>query len=145
MRIDKTGKGWVGNEPADVREFLEAYASGGYRIDDFRLSKRECGSDRFFLWADDDEGCARRQCQSCERSRFICDSEKYWEEAKAEKWKCIECNSEVCNVGVGFSLYDDREIRWVSVGERCVPCGILGCVAGWKIGYSPSGQLLDFV
>ncbi|MGA7753515.1 MAG: hypothetical protein WCB05_11810 [Candidatus Sulfotelmatobacter sp.] len=49
------------------------------------------------------------------------------------------------NVGVGFSLYDDGEIRWVYFGERCSACGILGCFAGWKVAYSPSKQLLEQV
>jgi len=49
------------------------------------------------------------------------------------------------HIGIGFSLYDDGEIRWLYVGERCATCGILGCFAGWKIAYSPSKQLLEQV
>jgi hypothetical protein len=31
------------------------------------------------------------------------------------------------------------------VGVRCPRCGVLGCFAGWKIGFSPSRHLLDRV
>jgi hypothetical protein len=135
----------VGSQSTDVREFLEAYAADGYKVDDFRLSKCVCGSDRFFLWADDDEGCAKRECTSCKRTHFICDSEEYWTEAKPERWKCAVCKSKdkACNIGVGFSLYEDGEVRWLYIGERCANCGVLGCFAGWKVAYSPSRQLLD--
>jgi hypothetical protein len=145
VSVDKTGKWWVGDQPNDIREFLEAYASDGYKIGEFRMSRCECGSERFLLWADDNEGCAERQCESCKRHDFICDSEEYWEDAKPEEWKCIECesNAKVCNVGVGFSLYEDGEVRWLYIGVRCATCGILGCFAGWKVAYTPSRQLLD--
>jgi hypothetical protein len=42
-------------------------------------------------------------------------------------------------------LYEDGEVHWLYVGERCVRCGTLGCFAGWKIAYSPSKQLLEQV
>jgi hypothetical protein len=145
MSVDKSGKWWVGERPGDIHEFLEAYTSDGYGVDEFRLSRCGCGSDEFVLWADDDEGCARRQCRSCKQLKFICDSEQYWSQAEPEKWKCIECKSKAraCNIGVGFSLYEDGEVRWLYVGVRCASCGILGCFAGWKVAYSPSRQLLD--
>ena len=50
------------------------------------------------------------------------------------------------NIGVGFALFtDSNDIRWSYVGLRCVGCGLLGCVADWKIDYSPSCQLLEQV
>jgi hypothetical protein len=143
MAVDRTGKWWVGDHPNDIREFLEAYSSDGYRVHEFRPSKCECGSERFLLRADDDEGCAQRQCETCGRKQFICDSEEYWADAKPEQWTCVECKANACNVGVGFSLYEDGQIRWLYVGERCAACGVLGCFAGWKIAYAPSRQLLD--
>jgi hypothetical protein len=145
MPVDKTGKWWTGDQPSDVREYLEAYSSEGYKVDEFRQSKCQCGSEHFLLWADDDEGCAKRQCESCKRQHFICDSEEFWEDVKPTQWKCIECKPriKVCNVGVGFSLYEDGEIRWLYVGVRCATCGVLGSFAGWKIAYAPSRQLID--
>lgn len=147
MSIDKTGKWWVGDQPSDIREYLEAYGSAGYKVNEFRLAKCPCGSERFYFWADDDEDCARKQCESCEASSFIGDSEDYWEDANPKQWKCVICKSKakVCNLGVGFSLYEDGEVRWLYVGQRCVDCGVLGCFAGWKIAYSPSRKLLEQV
>ena len=82
----------------------------------------------------------------CGKAHFVCDSEKFWDEAEAEteQWQCTECDSEDCNVGIGFSLYDDHQnIKWLYVGVRCAGCGLLGCFAGWKVGYGPSLQLMD--
>lgn len=145
MSIDKSGKWWVGNSPHDLKEYLESYFAENYRSQTFRLAKCSCGSETFELLADDGEGCAKRICSSCREEHFICDSEEYWSEATPEKWKCVECGSVTANVGVGFSLYDDGEVRWLYVGERCAACGILGCFAGWKVAYSPSKQLLERV
>ena len=146
MSIDTAGKWWVGSEPADIRGFLEAYASKGYEVLDFRLAKCACGSESFRLEADDNEGVAKRTCSKCTQHHFMCDSEEYWEDAEPETWKCIECASGDANIGVGFSLYDDDgEIRWLYVGYRCAHCGVLGCFAGWKIAYAPSKQLMNQV
>jgi len=146
MTIDTSGKRWVGTEPGDIAGFLEAYASEGYEVTDFRLARCRCGSTSFLLDADDNEGTARRTCTACGSEHFICDSQEYWSEAEPERWVCIECGSETANVGVGFSVYPDRDgIRWLYVGERCVTCGVLGCFAGWKVGASDSMGLLDTV
>jgi hypothetical protein len=143
MSIDKSAKWWIGTDSNDIKEYLQAYAADGYKVSEFRLGKCSCGSDVFTLLADDDEGCARRTCVSCGQEEFICDSEEFWADASPEEWKCVECGSDRANVGVGFSLYEDGEIRWLYVGERCSNCGVLGCFAGWKVAYSPSKQLLD--
>lgn len=146
MSVDKSGKWWVGAEAEDIREFLEAYASEGYEVDEFRLAVCVCGSREFVLKADDDEGVARRTCVECDRHHFLCDSEEYWEDAEPKTLECVECKSVSANVGVGFSLYeDDHEIRWLYVGCRCAQCGVLGCFAGWKIAYAPSRHLMDQV
>jgi hypothetical protein len=145
MSIDKSGKWWVGKQPDDLKEYLEAYSGDGYKVHEFRLARCACGNETFHLFADDNEGCAKRTCTSCGTSQFICDSQEYWSESEPAEWKCIECGSTSANVGVGFSLYEDGEIRWLYVGERCAGCGILGCFAGWKVAYAPSKQLLEQV
>ena len=145
MAIDKSGKWWIGTCSEDIKDYLEAYSSDGYGVHEFRLAKCSCGSDTFRLFADHGEGCAKRTCTSCASSQFICDSEEYWSEAAPEEWKCVECDSTSANVGVGFSLYKEGEVRWLYIGERCAQCGTLGCFAGWKIAYSPSKQLLEHV
>jgi hypothetical protein len=144
MAIDDSGEWWVGSEPQDIAEFLKAYASKGYEIHDFRLSRCGCGSMSFHLDADDDEGVAQRTCTACGSEHFICDSQDFWAEAEPERYSCIECDSEVANIGVGFSIYPDRDgIRWLYIGVRCAACGMLGCFAGWKVGTSDSMSLLN--
>jgi len=145
MSIDRSGKRWVGASPEDIKEYLEAYSAEDYRSQEYRQAKCACGGETFELLADDDEGCAKRICTSCGIEQFICDSAEYWSEATPEKWKCVECGSTSANIGVGFSLYDDGEVRWLYVGERCSNCGTLGCFAGWKVAYTPSKQLLEQV
>jgi hypothetical protein len=145
MAINTSGKWWVGSIPEDLKEYLGAFSSDGYLTHEFRLAKCQCGSEDFYLWADDGEGTAKRICSSCGNSHLICDSEEYWEDSTPIEWICIECESKIANVGVGFSLYEDGEVRWLYVGERCSSCGILGCVTQWKVAYSPSKQLLGLV
>ncbi len=121
-----------------------AFATKGYEIDEFRLARCVCGSDEHRLHADDDEGVAMRVCAECGSEHFICDSAEHWSDAHPEAWSRVECGSDVCNVGVGFALHKDRSaVKWLYVGERCAQCHVLGCFAGWKIGYEPSLQLMD--
>jgi hypothetical protein len=145
MSIDTSGEWWVGTEPADLRAFLEAYAEEGYKVHQFRLSTCKCGSVEFQLQADDNEGVAQRRCARCMAEHFICDSGEFWGDAEPEKWRCVECKSEECNIGVGFSQYEDlpTSIKWIYIGVRCVKCGILGCFAGWKVGQDEATHLFD--
>jgi len=145
MAINKSGKWWVGSRAEDLEEYLREYSRDGYKSDEFRLAKCKCGGQNLQLLADDDEGVARRICSSCGDEHFICDSEEFWADSNPEEWTCVECGSKSANVGVGFSLYEDGEVRWLYVGERCSSCGILGCFAGWKVAYAPSRQLMDQV
>jgi hypothetical protein len=146
MAIDKSGQWWVGSDADDLKEYLEAYSSNSYPIDHFRLGCCKCGCFDFKLHASDRDGVALRTCVKCGQAHLICDSQEFWEEAHPEQWCCTECESEICNVGVGFSLYEDhQDIRWLYVGVRCAQCGVLGCFAGWKVGYGPSLQLMDQV
>jgi len=86
---------------------------------------------------------ARRTCARCE-AHHIADSEEYWERGRPRKWRCIECRSTVCNIGVGFAGYDDDPtgIKWIYVGERCITCGILGSFADWRVALSDALGLL---
>ena len=145
MSIVTSGKWWVGSEPADVREFLSAYSEDSYLIDQYRQSKCGCGSLRFQLEADDNEGVARRTCAKCGKQHFICDSEEFWADADPQHWACIECDSTTCNIGVGFAQYPDSatSIKWIYIGVRCSDCGILGCFAGWKVGQDDVAHLFD--
>jgi hypothetical protein len=144
MAIHTLDQWWYGTESEDIRAYLEALSKRSYAVHQFRLARCGCGSVEFAVEVDDPAGVARRTCKGCGRQHFICDSGEFWDEADPKVWKC-NCGSTTANVGVGFSLYDDGEIKWLFVGLRCVQCGMLGSVAGWKIGYSPSLHLMDRV
>jgi hypothetical protein len=40
-------------------------------------------------------------------------------------------------VAVGFSLRDGGDVRWISIGLRCLTDNTLGVYADWKINYGP--------
>ncbi len=141
MTIDATGKYWVGTNPLDLKVYLRAYAEGS-TISAFRLAQCQCSSTEFRVEADPDEGCVRRSCARCSTAHFVCDSEEYVAEAELKPWRC-KCRSDQANIGVGFSLHDNGDVRWLYVGLRCRKCGTLGCIADWKVQYGPSGHLLD--
>jgi hypothetical protein len=144
MTIDTSGEWWKGSEPADLRKYLEAFTAEGYKAEEFRLSVCACGSDRFHLLADQEEGGAERTCIVCNHRHLICDSAECWEEAEPIEYDCVECASKTCNVGVGYALRETgKEIRWIYIGVRCTKCGILGCITDWKVSYAPTRHMLE--
>lgn len=145
MSIDKAGKWWIGTDADDVIEYLTVLTKKANPAMEFRIAQCNCGSQYFSLMIDSDEGAAARTCVDCGKTHFIGDSEECWEDASPRKWKCVsKCKSNSANVGVGFSMRDDRnDVRWIYIGTRCTNCGILGCYGDWKIDYSPSLHLLD--
>ena len=145
MTIDTSGKWWKGSSPLDLDEYLRELGAENYPVSQFRLSTCSCEGVRFTLEVEQDEGIAKRTCVNCGAEHFICDSGEYYEPAQQlEKFKCVTCNSEVANVGVGYALYDDgAAVHWLYVGCRCDNCGVLGSMVDWKVGYAPSLQLMD--
>ncbi len=93
---------------------------------------------------DGEEGAATRQCLRCQSQTPLLDSEDYLNDAELGAAAC-PCGHEGFDVAVGFSLRDDGEVRWVSIGLRCRNDGLLGVYADWKVGYSPSRHLLAAV
>jgi hypothetical protein len=143
MPIDRSGTWWKGTDFGDLAEYLRELTADGYPADRIVQSICACGHTAFRLLADQDEGCARRQCAACGEVAFICDSAEYWEEAEPEKVRCPR-KHDVFDVGVGFSMRADEpdEVKRITVGTRCVNCGTLASPVDWKIDYSPSSQLL---
>ena len=143
MPIDTSGKRWKGQDFDDLAEYIRVYTEEGYPAERVAQSVCACGQTAFQLWVDEDEGCARRRCVACGAEAFIGDSEEYWEEAEPKKVRC-QCRHDVFEIAVGFSLREDEddEVKWITVGERCVKCGVLGSAVDWKIDYSSSAQLL---
>ena len=148
MAIDTSGRWWVGSDPRDLEQYLVALTKGDKQapIHQFRLARCQCGAATFRIQADPNEGVAERTCSQCGHTSFVCDSGELASDADLESWHCIECGSLVANVGVGFSLRDSqKDVRWLYLGVRCSSCGVLGCLADWKIDYSPSTHLLEAV
>jgi hypothetical protein len=104
-----------------------------------------CGSTVFYLDADEVEGCARRTCVRCGVTAWLADSEEFWEEADPIRCTCPTCGGEEHEVAVLFYLRDDGEVRWITVGERCVRCGVLSTMAEWKIDHAPTDHLFSQV
>jgi hypothetical protein len=137
----------LGNLTGDILPFIIQYQAsyGGNEIDEFRVARCVCESEAFFF-SYNEGGAARRYCPECDAEHLICDSEDYYDPAKAIYWDCRECRHPRCNLGVGFALSSDREfIRWLYIGQRCARCGLLDFCVSWKIMYGPSLQLMDQV
>jgi hypothetical protein len=142
MTIDKSGKWWRGSEFGDVVQYLREYTADGYPVRSVVQCVCECRGTAFKLEGDRDEGCARRTCVACERQAFIGDSAEFWDEAKPKLCRCPACKGVAFEIGVGFSLRDDGDVRWITIGQRCLKCGLLGSFVDWSIDYGPADHLL---
>lgn len=143
--IDRSGEWWKGSTFDDLAEFLKEFsAATGDPSERTIQSRCGCGHEAFGLVVDDEAGCARRTCNACGSAEYLLDSEEHWEDADPGEAAC-PCGGEQFEVGVGFALRDDGDVRWVYVSGRCVECGILGVYADWKIDYSPTSQLFSAV
>ncbi|MBW8483234.1 hypothetical protein [Actinomadura parmotrematis] len=137
--IDRSGEWWRGEDFADLAEFVTDYAAEGYPVARVAEAVCACGRRVFEVEVEDGAG-ARRRCTACGTWSFIADSGDHWGEQEPYACGC-PCGAEEFAVAVGFALRDDGEIRWISVGLRCVADGILGVHADWKIDYGPTGHL----
>jgi hypothetical protein len=144
MAIDRSGKWWKGQNADDLVEYVRLLTQQGHPATKFVIAKCACGTHRFRLYADQDEGCAKRECASCGKVAFICDSEDASEEASLKKARC-KCKKDVFDLAAGFSLRDTGDIKWITVGARCASCGMLGAYVDWKIDYAPTGHLYSMV
>lgn len=102
----------------------------------------QCRGLAFRVSADATEGCAQLTCLTCGTKSFAADSEDFWEDAQPEPVSC-PCAGTTYAAAVGLGLRPDSEVRWVSVGIRCITDGALGVCADWKISYSPSTHLVE--
>ena len=147
MAIDITGEWWRGESADDIADYLEELGPGGYPVHHVARSIcATCSGDVFTIELDPSSVCARRTCLSCRSVAFMLDSDQYWMDGDEEEGPTgvvCPCGSNRFESAAGFSLMDDGEVRWVSIGIRCVHDGVLGCCADWKIRYSPSRHLLN--
>jgi hypothetical protein len=142
MGIDRRAEWWKGEEFRDIADYLREYTANGLPVRIVLQSTCGCRHTVFQLEADPEEGCARRTCSGCGSAAFIADSGEPWDEAEPFLIRC-PCGNDRFEIGVGFSFTDDDEVRWVTVGMRCVRCGILGSPVDWEINYAPTEHLLE--
>jgi hypothetical protein len=140
--IDRSGEWWKGAQFDDLAEYVRELTAPDYPADLVSQSVCKCGSVLFSMEVDSEQGCARRTCLSCDRTVFIGDSAEFWSEADPVAVRC-PCGHESFEISVGFSFREGGDVRWITVGRRCVACGILGVPVDWKIDYSPTTQLLE--
>jgi hypothetical protein len=141
MAIDRTGRWWKGKTFDDLAEYLRQFTAGSYPVTTIVRCSCGCGGGAFRLRADSDEGGVERTCVACGLIHLVCDSEEYWDTAEPRRVTC-PCRATVYEVAVGFALREDGDVRWITVGNRCVKCGVLASCADWKIDYAPTSHLL---
>ncbi|RYE86195.1 MAG: hypothetical protein EOO75_16025 [Myxococcales bacterium] len=144
MTIDASGEYWKGTEAADLKPFLVDYEAGGYPVAEVVPAACTCGGGRFEVALSGDEQAVRRRCVSCGEEKLMLDSAEHWDDEDEDECAC-PCEGEVFEAAVGLARREDASIKWVSVGLRCVECGVLGVYADWKIDYSPSEHLVKQV
>jgi hypothetical protein len=143
--IDKSGTWWRGEDLADLHAYLIAFTAEGHPADEIRdCVCGSCGGRVFRLRGDGAEGCGRRTCRDCGQKEFIADSADVWAHARPRTCSC-PCGRKDFNLAVAFALRASGDVRWVTVGERCVACGVLGSFVDWSIDYGDSASLVDCV
>ena len=126
----------------DLAEYVRAYQAGGYPVARVQeLVCEKCQGTTFSVLVDDEEGCAAAMCRDCRHEHAIADSIDYLDDAELGECAC-PCGGEEFAVAVGFALRADGEVRWISVGLRCLADGTLGVYTDWKIDYGPTAHLL---
>jgi len=138
MTVTKRGASWFGTEAGDLNDYLTAFAAGGYPI--HRTARSTCAACEatvgFSVLLDDERGLVVSTCAACSATQVMLDGAEYLDEADLGEAAC-PCGHEQFDVAVGFSLREDDEVRWFSVGLRCQRDGLLGVYIDGKIDYSP--------
>ena len=143
VALDKSGTCWRGEDFADLAEFMKALQAGGYPPAIVTESIcGQCGGRAFRVAVDAEQGCAQQVCVACRDMAFIADSGECWEDADPAGFVC-PCGGSEFAVAAGFALRGGGEVRWISVGLRCLTDNTLGVCADWKIDYEPTGHLLS--
>lgn len=142
--IDTSGKWWKGESFDDLVEYLGILTRDGYPVERVLEPTCICAGRIFRLHRDADEGVARRTCATCGAKAFIGDSAEFWSDARPRLVRC-PCGGTESQLAVGFALRADGNVRWVTVGRRCVACGILGAPVDWKVDYAPTDHLYGLI
>jgi hypothetical protein len=142
VAIKKAGKFWRGDNLDDLATYIQKNQAGGYPVQHVKeVTCRQCQQGTFRVIVDDEEGCALTICLNCQTEAPIGDSGEYVEDADLGECAC-PCGGETFAVAVGLAMTTDDEVRWISVGLRCLTDGTLGVYSDWKIDYTPTAHLL---
>lgn len=62
--------------------------------------------------------------------------------------RCGSCNDRGrgghdFDLAVPYSLRPSGDVRWITIGVRCVACGVLGAVLDWPVYYARSRHLVN--
>jgi hypothetical protein len=135
-------------ELAELASALRRFRAGGHAVDRVVGAVcavcAGCGGRVFGVDLDDEEGCGERVCAGCGAQWLMLDSADTIGQADLVECAC-PCGGERFRVAVGFAMAPSTEVRWVSVGLRCVADGFSGVHSDWKIDYEPSRHLLERV
>jgi hypothetical protein len=131
VTIDTGGKWWKGTEYADVEAYLRELQPGGYPVDQAIQARCSCGSTTFGLEVDRENEVAQTTCVGCSRKAFVSDSGEHWAAASPRRLKCPSRHVEY-ELGLGLCVREGQWVRWMSIGTRCVRCGVLGSPLDWK-------------
>lgn len=146
MAIENTEGICKGENIYDLMEYTKLYTEKTGNPSNILIEpKCDCSNNHFYIEVIQGISAIKRRCSKCGQEAFIADSEKHWPNYRPETVKC-SCNNKEFELVVAFSMRTSifyKEVKWITVGQRCVKCGILGSSVGWKIDYSPSGHLLD--
>ncbi|MFC3499986.1 hypothetical protein ACFOOK_03240 [Micromonospora krabiensis] len=142
MAIDGSGQRRPKTAAAELDAYVREFRAGGYPVPRVvHAACARCGGSEFRVRVDDEAGYADRTCHPCGDRWVMLDGLDVAEDADPGDAACL-CGGERFDVAVGFTLCEDGEVRWGSVGLRCTADGVLGVYADWKIDYSPSGHLM---
>jgi hypothetical protein len=131
VAIDRRGEWFKGTEYADLVAYLRELQPGGYPVHRVVQAVCGCGTRVFRLLVDFDDELAKTVCCGCGREAFVSDAEEHWGDSSPEALKC-PCGQQAYEVGLGLCIKDEEWVRWMSVGARCVSCGVLGSPVDWK-------------
>jgi hypothetical protein len=143
VSVKKKGGVWRGENFADLAAYLRAFKAGGYDV----IHAREftCGACRgtaFRVATDEDGQLAIAVCVGCQHEWAVADSgDQLDDETELGLCQC-PCGGDTFAVAVGYAMVSATEVKWISVGLRCLRSGRLGVYVDWKIDYEPSGHLL---
>ncbi|WP_199517042.1 hypothetical protein [Nucisporomicrobium flavum] len=143
MAISRSARFWHGQNDEDLATYLRDFRAGGYPVEHVRrLACALCGNATFLALVDDEQGAAAADCLECGARTLVADSAEHIDDAELEGCAC-PCGGETFTASVGYAMTQDDEVRWISLGLRCLSDGTLGVYTDWKIDYTPTEHLFS--